>query len=79
MTETDNILTNLLTSNSHNTKTVLSVDVWIQMIDWSLCHCCSFRVSMCYYRCLLCFFVFFFNFLPSCNSLLMSYYIKGYL
>jgi len=55
----DNILTNSLTSNSHSTKTVLSIDVYLNLDDCSILHSLCF---MCCYvlLCLTLSFLFFF-------------------
>jgi len=72
----DNIPTNSLTSNSHSTKTVLSIDVYLNLDD------CYFLHSRCFMCCyvLLClmlsFFYFFYPFIVTvcaCHTALQGY------
>jgi len=76
----DNILTNSLTSNSHSTKTVLSIDVYLNSDDWlDFIIFVVFRLSTCCYRrwfAMFLTFSFFNFFLIHCNSVRMSYVIK---
>jgi len=68
----DNIFTNSLTSNSHSTTTVLSIDIYLNSDDWLVFISSLFFASPCVFTVFCCFWCFLFYFLRSCNSVRMS-------